>query len=362
MACPSGDGYPSGSSSVAKRRRSKHSWCSNVASMLFKFISSCIFSYLARVPPKSGPQLKLRLCRLAYLTIVAAAAPYSVLHAQSMEPLSYTNSPIGLNFLIGGYGYQTGNVLVDPSLPLKNVKATVDNAFLAYSRVLDFWGQSGSLALIVPYAWLSASGDVFEQHQTVDRTGFSDITLRLSVNLFGAPALSLKEYSNYHQDTIVGVTLQVTTPTGQYIDSKLVNIGTNRWSIKPEVGISKAVAPWTFEVATGVTVFTDNTEFFGDNTRHQNALFSAQGHVIYNFNRKMWAALDGTYYTGGRTSLNGNANNDLQTNSRWGGTFAYSLARQSSIKLYFSSGLADRSGADFRIYGIAGQYRWGAGL
>jgi len=291
-----------------------------------------------------------------------AAVPSAIVHAQSMEPLSYTNSPIGLNFLIAGYGYQTGNVLVDPSLPLKNVKATVDTAFLAYSRVLDFWGESGSLALIVPYAWLSASGDVFEQQKNVDRTGLSDLTLKLSVNLFGAPALSLKDFANYHQDTIIGVSLLVTAPSGQYIQSKLVNIGTNRWSVKPEIGVSKAVAPWTFEGAASVTFFTDNDAYFGDNTRHQDALFAVQGHVIYNINRKMWCALDGTYYTGGRTSVNGSLDNDLQSNSRWGGTYAYSLARQNSIKLYFSSGVAARTGEEFRIYGIGWQYRWGAGL
>jgi hypothetical protein len=299
-------------------------------------------------------------------TAIAAAAiaitPYAASHAQSMEPLSYTNSPIGLNFLVAGYSYQTGNVLVDPSLPLKNVKATVDNALLAYSRIVNFWGQSGSVAIVLPYAWLSASGDVFEQQMKVNRTGLADLTMRLSINLYGAPAVSLKEYAGYHQDLIVGTSLSVTAPSGQYIPSKLVNIGTNRWSAKPEIGISKAVSRWTLEGAAGVTFFTDNDEYFGANTRHQDALFSLQGHVIYNFTRKMWAALDSTYYSGGRTSLNGSLDNDLQTNSRWGGTYAYSLARQNSIKLYFSSGLTARTGSEFRIYGIGWQYRWGAGL
>jgi hypothetical protein len=298
------------------------------------------------------------------LGIVAAIAMlYCVAaHAQSMEPLSYTNSPVGLNFLIMGYGYQSGNVLVDPSWPLKDVHATVDSVLLAYSRVIDCWGQSGSIALVMPYARLSASGDVFEQRMRVTRTGLTDLSMRLSVNLYGAPALSLSEHSGYHQDIIIGATLQVTAPSGEYMPSKLVNIGTNRWSLKSELGVSKAVAPWTFEGAAGATLFTDNDDYFGGNERHQDALFSVQGHVIFNFNRKMWAALDGTYYTGGRTSLNGHLDNDLQGNSRWGGTYAYSLALHHSIKVYFSSGLSARTGSEFRIYGIAWQYHWGAGL
>lgn len=279
-----------------------------------------------------------------------------------MEPLSYTNSPIGLNFLIAGYSYQTGSVLVDPSLPVTNVKATVDSGFLAYSHIMDFWGQSGSLALVLPYAWLSASGDVFQQSRTVDRTGLSDLIARLSINLYGAPAVTVQQYPSYHQDTIIGVSLIVTAPSGQYIQSKFVNIGTNRWSVKPELGVSKAVRPWTFEGAAGVTFFTDNNEFFGNNTRHQNPLLSIQGHAIYNVNPKLWLALDGTYYTGGRTSTNGSLDNDLQRNSRWGGTFARTVTRHNSIKLYFSSGLAAQNGAEFRIYGIGWQYRWGAGL
>jgi len=279
-----------------------------------------------------------------------------------MEPLQYTNSPIGLNFLITSYAYQTGSVLADPSLPVSNVKATVDTAVLAYSRIIDCWGQSGSLALVLPYAWATASGDVFEQSRTVDRTGLADLTMRASVNLFGAPALSMEQFPGYHQDIIVGVDLVVTAPSGQYIASKLVNIGTNRWSFEPGLGVSKAVRQWTLELDSGVTFFTDNDEFFGNNVRRQDPLFSVQGHAIYNFNRKLWAALDATYYTGGRTSVNGNLNSDLLRNSRWGVTFADSITRHNSIKLYYNSGLAERSGTDFKVYGIAWQYRWGAGL
>jgi hypothetical protein len=303
--------------------------------------------------------------RSALTTGAAAAAmgAFALVQAQTMEPLSYTNAPVGLNFVIAGYSYQSGSVLADPSLPINNVKATVDGATIAYSRIVDCWGQSGSIALAVPYVWLSASGDVLEQQRSVDRTGLSDVTLRLSVNLYGAPALSLKEFSQYHQDIIIGASLLVTSPSGQYIASKLVNIGTNRWSFQPSLGISKALKQWTLEGAAGVTFFTDNDEFLGNNTRQQDPLFSVQGHVIYNFNRKLWAALDATYYTGGRTAVNGGAlNDDLQRNSRWGSTLAYSLTRRNSIKLYFSKGLTERSGTDFRVVGIAWQYRYGAGL
>ena len=157
-------------------------------------------------------------------------------------------------------------MLSDPSLPIKNADAKVNAAALGYSRVLDFWGESGTLAVVLPYAWISASGQVEGQAKSVDRSGFADLGLRLSVNLIGAPALSLTEFRDYHQDTIVGVSLLVTAPTGQYDPTKLVNVGTNRWSFKPEVGVSKALGQWILEGAASVTFFTDNNEFLGNNS------------------------------------------------------------------------------------------------
>jgi hypothetical protein len=294
----------------------------------------------------------------AALCLCAPAGP----RAQVMEPLSYTNAPIGLNFVIAGYGYLWGDVLTDPSLPVKDADAKVNAAVLTYSRVLDFWGQSGTFALVVPYAWLSASGEVAGQTRSVERSGLTDITLRLSVNLYGAPALSLAEFRDYRQDTIVGVSLMVTAPTGQYDPGRLINIGTNRWSFRPEVGVSKAVGPWTLEAAAAVTFFTDNDEFLGTNVRRQDPLYGVQGHVLYNFSPTLWAALDATYYTGGRTSVNGALNNDLQENSRWGATLAQTLDKNNSLKVYFSSGVTARTGTNFNAVGIAWQYRWGAGL
>jgi hypothetical protein len=282
--------------------------------------------------------------------------------AQSLEPRSYSNSPIGLNFLIASYQYSWGDLLFDPSLPIENANAKVNAFVLGYSRVLDFWGQSGTLALVLPYAWLSANGDVEGQPETVNRSGFGDLGLRLAVNLLGAPALSLKEFRDYRQDIIVGVSLVISAPTGQYDHTKLINVGTNRWSFKPGVGVSKALGQWTLEGAASVTFFTDNDQFFGNNVRQQDPLYALQAHVIYSFNPKLWGALDATYYVGGRTSVNGTLKDDLQQNSRWGATLAQSLDIHNSIKLYSSSGVVARTGTNFTTVGIAWQYRWGAGL
>jgi hypothetical protein len=233
---------------------------------------------------------------------------------------------------------------------------------VGYARALDLWGTSGKFDVIVPYTWLS--GTATYQGDAVQRevNGFGDPLLRLSVNLYGAPALTLPEFRSYEQDLIIGASLQVSVPAGQYDDTKVVNLGTHRWFFKPEIGISKALGPWTFEGQAAVTLFTTNNDFFNGNKRSQDPLYSLQGHAIYNSRSGIWYSLDVTYFAGGRSTLNGALQSDLQQNWRVGATLALPVDRNNSIKLYASSGVSARTGNSFDLLGIAWQYRWGGGL
>jgi hypothetical protein len=286
----------------------------------------------------------------------------STANAQDIEPRAFSNAPIGVNFLITGYAYTRGGLAFDNALPLKNPQLETHSAVLAYARVLDLWGMSSKVDAIVPYTWLGGSANLDGQPVQREVDGLADAKFRLSVNLFGAPALTLEEFANYRQDLILGASLQVSAPLGQYDSSRLLNIGTHRWSFKPEVGGSKAVGPWTFEMSAAATFYTENNDFFGGNKRSQDPLYSLQGHAIYSFPLGVWASLDGTYFTGGRTTLNGTRNNDLQQNWRVGCTLALPVNARNSIKLYASNGLWSRTGNDYDLLGIAWQYRWGGGI
>jgi hypothetical protein len=192
-------------------------------------------------------------------------------------------------------------------------------------------------------------------------SGFGDPRFRVSVNVFGSPALTEKEFTDYKQDFIVGVSLQVSAPLGQYDDTKLLNLGNNRWSFKPELGLSKAWGPWTFEVAPSVTFFSDNTDFFGGDRFAQAPIYAVQAHLLYTFKSGVWVALDGIYFAGGHTTLNGVRSDNEQRNTRAGFTLALPVDRQNSLKLHASTGLTTRTGSEFSAVGVAWQYRWGEG-
>ena len=156
--------------------------------------------------------------------------------------------------------------------------------------------------------------------------------------------------------------VRVVAPWGQYDDSKLVNIGANRWSFKPEVGISKAIGPWTIEGEAAAVIYTENNDFFDGGTLSQAPLYSLQGHLIYGFHSGIWTSLDATYFVGGRTTVNGVLNSDLRQNWRVGATLALPVNRENSIKFYASKGVSARTGDSYDLIGVAWQYRFGGGL
>jgi len=286
----------------------------------------------------------------------------AVAHAQDIEPRAYSNAPVGVNFIVAGVAYSHGGLSLDPSLPVTDARLESSAAVLAYARVLDLWGVSGKFDAIVPYA--SLSGTAVYAGQPVERSihGAANPLFRISANLVGAPALTLQEFAAYRQDLIVGVSLQVGVPLSQYDPTRLLNIGTNRWSAKPEVGVSKAIGSWTIEGQAAVTFYGDNTDFFGGSTRTQDPLYALQGHAIHSFRSGIWASLDLTYFAGGRSTIDGVAKNDLQQNWRVGATLAIPVDRRNSIKLAASSGVSARTGNNFDLLAVAWQYRWGAGL
>jgi hypothetical protein len=302
-----------------------------------------------------------RIQRCVMLSITATIAAAASAAAQDAEPRLYSNTPIGLNFLIAGYIYSQGRLAFDPSLSISDAEYRAHTGAVAYVRSFELLGQSAKVDVIVPFNGFSAQGLVSGRPQERNITGLGDPRFRVSVNLFGAPALSLQEYATYRQDLIVGISLQVSAPLGQYDNARLLNLGGNRWSFRPEIGVSKAWGSWTFELAPSVTFFTDNSDFFNGKRFAQAPLYLVRGSIIHQFSDRLWVSLDGSYFRGARTAVNGVIGDNEQENVRAGMTVALSLDRQNSIKFNGSTGLYTRTGNEFSIVGVAWQYRWGAG-
>jgi hypothetical protein len=282
--------------------------------------------------------------------------------AQDLEPRSYSNIPVGMNFAIAGYAYSSGEVSTDSSVPLDDGRVRSNYALLAYARSLDVFGKSGKIDVTLPYGWQSGSATFAGEAVSRSVRGLADPRMRFSVNLYGAPAITLEELASYEQDLIVGASLQVLAPLGQYEQDKLLNVGNNRWAFKPEIGLSKSWDPLIVELSLAGAFYTDNHDFLDGRVREQEPIYSAQLHAVYAFRSGIWGALDFTYYRGGRTTIDGVKSDDMQSNTRTGATIAIPVNRYNSIKLYGSKGTSVRFGGRYDTIGAAWQVRWGGGL
>jgi hypothetical protein len=297
-----------------------------------------------------------------FVLAILVFAGRATVDAQDLEPRAYSNSPIGLNFAIAGYAYAKGDVLTDPSLPLENVSNESHVGLFGFATTFRAFSQSAKFDFILPAASLSAKGLVLGVPHSRYVNGVADPAFRVSVNFLGAPALTAAQFKNYRQDFILGASLRITAPLGQYDSEKLVNIGTNRWSFKPEIGFSKAFGRWTVEVAPAATFYTENGDFFGGQTREVAPLYSVQSHVSYTFTPGGWVAVNAGYFVGSRTTIDGVENDDQQEGTRFGTTLALPLNRYQSVKFYGITGYNAQLHHDFAAVGVAWQVRWGGGF
>lgn len=303
------------------------------------------------------------LFRVGILAAGVALAPAgtSRLIAQDLEPRAFSPAPVGVNFAAAGYAYSFGNVLLDPSVPIEDGTGKVHSLVAAYVRTFSFFGMSAKADAVVPFAFGDWKGKLAGQDTSRSATGFGDPTVRLSVNFVGAPALEMPRFLTYRQGTVVGASLRVTVPVGQYDLDRLVNLGSNRWTFATRVGVSQRLGHWTLEGVGAVWLFTRNPDFVGS-TLDQSPLWAVQGSVSYVFDSGAWIAADGGWGIGGRTEVDGVPGNEEQENTRFGVSFAYPLTRRASLKLAWIGGLSTRLGADFDTIGLVYQYRWGGGL
>jgi hypothetical protein len=280
--------------------------------------------------------------------------------AQDLDPRAYVHVPVDGTFLMWGFGVSEGGIVTDPTLPVTDIQASVLTPSVGAGRSFGLLDRTAQVFAVMPFSWADVSGNVLGDERAAQRSGLSDMRLRVSWLVRGAPAFTVAELAKAPRRTILGVSLNVAAPTGQYDPEKLINLGTNRWAFRPELAVSQPIGQrWLFDAYAGLWLFTANNEYYpGTQAKTQAPMGSFQAHVSYNFQRLLWAALDLTYYVGGRTTVEGVRADDMQSNARGGFTVALPVGQRHSIKIAVSRGAIVRAGADFNSYSFAWQTAW----
>src|SRR5277367_3947422 len=303
--------------------------------------------------------MRLRFFLTAFVSFAAGAAP---LAAQDLAPRAYVITPLHSNAVTITGSFFDGGLNFNGTVPIANATGTYCVPILSYYHSMNFFGRSANVTVSLPYGVGNFKGDVSGQSQAVYRSGLLDSTLRLSVNLMGGRAMQPKEMASWKEKRLLGASLKVVAPTGQYSATKLINWGNNRWAFKPELGYSERWGHWVLDGYAGVWFYTTNSaSYAGPVTKPQNEapIGALEGHLSYDVRSRLWVSLDANFWWGGITSLSGIRNlATKQTGSRLGGTASFPISKHQSIKVSYSNGTYIIFGGNYQNVSVAWQYSW----
>lgn len=276
--------------------------------------------------------------KTALLSLWCALLPWlaSPSLAQELEPRRWSHLPIDTNFAAAGYAYTEAEIAVDPVLRLEGARQDRHTWFVGYIRTFELLEKSARIDLAQSWQEARWTGSLNGVSASAHRQGWSDTSVRFAVNLIGAPPLAGKEYAAYRAatdvETVVGASIAVKLPTGQYKKEKLLNLGSNRFTIKPKIGAVHNRGKWSFEITGGASIFTDNNSFFNGNRLEQEPLYTLHAHAIYTFRPSLWLAASAGYDFGAQTSINGVEIDNRKEVVSWAVSAGYPITRWLSIK------------------------------
>lgn len=282
--------------------------------------------------------------------------------AQFTDPRNYENFPVGVNQVELNYDYVRANESIDPSMVIEGAHLNLNQWTITYMRYFNLFGRMAWVAPSIPLAVLN--GAVSGTNVSGSVGGAGDSGYEFTWLLKGGPALSPAEFGSYKPTTVVGVSLNVTAPTGQYRADKILNLGSDRWSFRPEIGLSHPFGrdqKWTFDAYANSYFYTDNTSYRGAEVLRQGPLPAFEGHISYTFGERVVASLDARYSFRGDTSIDGVGQNDSQKNFVYGSEAIVTLNNQNQLTFIFERAAVHENGPSVTGVAVRYDYYWGRG-
>jgi hypothetical protein len=283
--------------------------------------------------------------------------------AQDLQPRRWSHLPIDTNFGGGGYAYTEGNVVFDPVTLIDDASFELQSWPLKYIRTFELAGKSARIDFLQTYQDVEWNGLLDQIPTSISRSGWADTQLRFAVNLIGAPPLSGTEYAEYRAaakaETIVGLGLELQLPTGEYFNDKLINLGTNRVTFRPQLGITHTRGQWSSELHLATWIFTENDDFLNGNRLNQDPVYAIEGFIDYTFKPGLWMGGGAAYGVGGESTINGVPKNDPRDSILFGVSCGFPVSKQVGGQVsYISQRTQTEVGVDSDSVLATLSFRW----
>jgi hypothetical protein len=235
--------------------------------------------------------------------------------AQFNDARAYDNMAVGMNQLELSYARVHANSSLDPSLTIADASLNINQGIVDYTHYFGLFHRLAWVEAGVSLAGLS--GSITGTSVQGSTTGAGDSSYQLAILLKGGPALTLAQFDNYKRSSSLGLSSTITAPTGSYQSNKILNLGSDRWSFKPEIALNHPFGSdqkWEFDAYGNVSFYTGNTSYRGKEVLRQQPLPGIEGHISYSFKDGVWVSLDTRYSFRAMTFLDGVSQNNSQQN------------------------------------------------
>lgn len=294
-----------------------------------------------------------------WFVLAALLIPHAAC-AQFANPRAYDNTPVGTNQLELRYAYVHSNASIDSALVVAGANLRLDQGTIDYTRYLGLLHRLMWVEAALPVAGLS--GSITGTNIQGSTIGVGDSSYQLAMLLKGGPALTVAQFESYKPTTSLGASLSITAPTGLYHSDRILNLGSHRWSFKPEIALTHPFGPeqkWEFDAYANVYFYTDNVSYHGSEILGQRPLAGLEGHISYSFNDSVWVSLDTRYSLHGTTFLNGVTQNNAQRNFILGSEMNISLNPRNSLVFEFAKALVHDNGPALVGFSVKYDFTWG---
>lgn len=301
------------------------------------------------------------VCRLLFFQLLIFLA--SPCLSEELEPRRWAHLPIDTNFFGSGYAYTEADIGFDPVLKIEDVDMEMDTWVAKYIRSFSIFDKTARVSVLQAYQEGNWSGLLDGTPKKINRSGLADTVVRFAINLYGAPPLRGKKYAEYRAktrvETIIGAGLSVQLPTGSYMDDKLINLGTNRFTFRPQIGVTRTRGKWSTEATGIVALHSDNTDFFNGKKLEQEPLYSVHSHLIYTFRPGVWTSASAGYNYGGKSTVDGAKKDDLKQNLLWALAFGFPVSRHLGLKIaYVGTRTQESTGFDSDSFVVGAVAFW----
>ncbi|NQZ87966.1 MAG: transporter [Saccharospirillaceae bacterium] len=259
--------------------------------------------------------------------------------AQDLEPRRWTPVPLGMQVFGVGYGYAGADIEFDPVMQVKDAELTLQVVGVSYVTSFKIANKLARFDVTIPWASGKWQGLLAEQPTEIQRNGFLDPVFRVSINLLGSPALKSDKLIPYLRgktsNTIIGAAISITAPLGEYHKDKLINLGQNRYTVRPQIGLLHTQGKWSYELTGSIFIYSDNDDFYVGKLRQQKPLYAIQSHVIHSLAQGKWISASVGYGIGGQSTIEGINKNDKRHTLLSAVSFGMPISRTQSIKIAY---------------------------